>query len=233
MPTFGRPTNAIAAGSSVGGLDGDRGVPAGGRRRLVARPSAAVLVALVVGLAASPTTNGSSRPAATSFAHASASSSRVLRASLGVRSRAEAPRRSRRAGRPCRGRARPRSGTSPPSRATGTRPRPARAAVLSALLTATITGAVAVRSSSAASWSAGVMPLDRVDDEQDDVGLADREPGLLLDPRLDRVVRCRPRARRCRRPRTAGRSTPRRRTAGRASSGRGPRRSPGARRRSG
>ena len=33
------------------------------------------------------------------------------------------------------------------------------------------------------------MPLDRIDDEDDDVGLGDRQPGLLLDARLDRVVR--------------------------------------------
>ena len=32
-------------------------------------------------------------------------------------------------------------------------------------------------------------PAHRVDDEQDDVRLGDRQPGLLLDPRLDRVVR--------------------------------------------
>ena len=59
---------------------------------------------------------------------------------------------------------------------------------LSALLTATMTGAVARRRIFAASWSAGVMPADRVDDEHDDVGLGDGEPGLLLDRGLDRVV---------------------------------------------
>ena len=48
---------------------------------------------------------------------------------------------------------------------------------------------MARRSSSAASWSAGVRPADGVDHEDDDVGLGDRESGLLLDARLDRVVR--------------------------------------------
>ena len=52
-----------------------------------------------------------------------------------------------------------------------------------------MTGAVARRRIRAASRSAGVGPGRRVDDEQDDVGLGDREPGLLLDARLDRVVR--------------------------------------------
>ncbi len=60
---------------------------------------------------------------------------------------------------------------------------------MSALLTATITGAVARRSSSAASKSAGVRPVDRIDHEQDDVGLGDRQAGLLLDACLDRIVR--------------------------------------------
>ena len=33
-----------------------------------------------------------------------------------------------------------------------------------------------------------MSPGHRVDDEQDDVGLGDRQAGLLLDARLDRVV---------------------------------------------
>ena len=65
----------------------------------------------------------------------------------------------------------------------------------------------------------------RIDHEQDDVGLGDGQPRLVLDLVLDRVARVDARARRCRRPRTAGRSTRRRRTAGRAWCGRGPRRS--------
>ena len=60
---------------------------------------------------------------------------------------------------------------------------------LSALLTATMTGAGARRSSSAASSSAGVMPVVGIDDEDDDVGLGDGQAGLLLDARLDGVVR--------------------------------------------
>ena len=34
-----------------------------------------------------------------------------------------------------------------------------------------------------------MIPVDRVDDEDDDVRLGDRQPGLLLDARLDRIVR--------------------------------------------
>ena len=89
------------------GLGGHRGVPArrprrslGGRgsaaspRRRRRRPPRA-----------SPTTNGSRRPAATSSAHASASRLARLAGELLLASRAAAPRRSRRAGRRCRGRA--------------------------------------------------------------------------------------------------------------------------------
>ena len=82
LPTFGRPTNAIAAGSSS--LGGHRGVPAGGfgvapssrrlrlRRRRPRRrpPSIADDERLEVG------------PRRSSSAHASASASRALRASL-------------------------------------------------------------------------------------------------------------------------------------------------------
>ena len=70
---------------------------------------------------------------------------------------------------------------------------------LSALLAATITGARAVRRTSAASWSAGVRPASRIDHEDDHVGLADRQPRLLLDALLDRRRRGASRARPCRR----------------------------------
>ena len=51
-----------------------------------------------------------------------------------------------------------------------------------------MTGAFARRRMFAASWSGGVRPVDGIDHEDDDVGLGDRQPGLLLDARLDGIV---------------------------------------------
>ncbi len=188
MPTFGRPTNAIAAGSSSDRPPWPR-PNVRGFGRILDRSLVLVVLAASIASSGSPTTNGSRWPAATSSAHASASASASLAGELRLGSRAAAPRRWRRAGRPCRGRARRRSSRSRPSRAAWNSAASSSRFSLSALLTATMTGAVARRRSSAASRSGGVMPGHGVDDEHDDVGLGDGQPGLLLDASLDRVVR--------------------------------------------
>ena len=232
LPTFGRPTKAIAAGSpsvsaaiAASHFAASASTPSRSGPRRHRSPSASPA-------SGSPTTNGSRWPAATSSAHASASASRALRASSASLSGGSAQ-------------------TIASSRSPVPRPWVAEIAYVSSQPSAWNSAP----SSSRFSLSALLTDDDhrrrrapqdarrlevgrghaghRVDDEQDDVGLGDREAGLLLDARLDRVVRDRARARRCRRRRSAGRSTRRRRTGGRASCARGPRRWPCARRRSG
>ena len=137
----------------------------------------------------SPTTNGSSRPAAISSAQASASASRALRASSRL----------------ALGRQRPDDRVEQVARAAAVRGGdrvgllPAERVELGAFeLALLVVGLVdddddrapwRGAGSRAASRSAGVVPVDGVDHEQDDVRLGDGQPRLLLDARLDRVVR--------------------------------------------
>ena len=135
----------------------------------------------------SPTTNGSSRPAAISSAQASASASRALRASSAsvsggsaqtiASSRSPVPR-------PC-------------ERGDRVRLLPAERVELGALeLALLVVGLVDDDDHRRRGAAQDPRRLEvrrgragrRVDDEQDDVGLGDGEPGLLLDARLDRVV---------------------------------------------
>ncbi len=106
----------------------------------------------------SPTTNGSRRPAATSSAHASASASRALRASsASLSGGSDQTIASRRSPVPRPWLAEIAYVSSQPSE-WNSAPSSSRFS-LSALLTATITGAVARRRIVAASRSAGVIPV--------------------------------------------------------------------------
>ena len=155
LPTFGPPDERDRGGLAVR-LGGHRGVPAGGLG----------IDAVEIGRLRRRRRRRRRRPRDRPRRTARAARRRPRRptprprprapcARARPRSRAAAPRRSRRAGRRCRGRATPRSRRSPPSRARGTRRASSSRFSLSALLTTTITGALARRRMSAASRSAG------------------------------------------------------------------------------
>ena len=198
LPTLGRPTKAIAGGSSlsaaiaasqrglgsrIGDLAGERDgiggvrvlvVPSSRRRRQARRLA--------------PPRTASSVPARMSVAQASASSSRASRARSGL----------------ALGRQRPDDGVQQVRHAAAVRGRdgvgllPAQRVELGGLeLALLVVGLVGARRApascerrriSAASSSAGVRPVIGVDHEHDHVRLDDRDPRLLLDPLLDRVA---------------------------------------------
>ena len=164
MPTFGRPTNAIAGGSSSSAamaasqraetscVVGPGASPRRRRRRprrpRPRRPGCG-----------SPTTYGSGLARAISFAQASASSSRALRAISGLALGRQRPHdRVQQVG-DARGRGWPRSRTCPPSRRRRTPRRPARASGCRPCWRRRAPASSSRRSSSAASRSAGVGPV--------------------------------------------------------------------------
>ena len=80
LPTFGRPTKAMAAGRTVG-LGGDGRVPAAASQVVRVELGGLPFPVGVALLRARPRRTAPARPAATSSAKASASASRSLRAS--------------------------------------------------------------------------------------------------------------------------------------------------------
>ena len=199
LPTFGRPTSAIAGGSSSDSLAMSashlrRGIldrPVG-RLARPRRPASSSVSS------SSPTTYASSRPASTSRENASASVSRCLRASSASDSGGSASddlvEQVRDAAAVDRG---DRVG-----------PLPAEGVELGRLelalrVVALVDGDEDRRLRPPQQLGrllvGGRQARDRLDDEDDDVRLGDRDPGLVLDARLDRVAAGRPRGRPCRR----------------------------------